>query len=687
MTTAVGGGPPLAVARSAAAIAIVVYAASWVANRYVPGFVDPLWIRAAVVAIVAAAVVGTYTSAWVVRNIAALLRAVVYLVLAHDYLLLYWNELDALQVVGTYLVLAGVVATASLFVTRPRHLFELLVVVAAASVAVALLLARTRTPRAQFLIGIGAFIALAYVAVSAHLHTLARLWRTQRELLDDIARREVAEGALRDSEAQARAVLRAVPDVLVRVGPDGIVRSVLGEEGGDLARRAADLVGRPLAEIMASPDPAVSAGLAAPVAPGAVRSFTGPVRDGDTFVEIRLSGADADSRLGLLRDVTRERELEERLRVADRLAAIGTLASGVAHEINNPLSYVAANVEFAVDQLRNRLRATSDPETLDQLDALTDARDGAERIARIVDNLKQYARGVQRNELGADAGECVRAALRILDSQVRHRAVLAVELPALPRLAAEPFRLTQVFVNLITNALQALPGPGRDAGHVWIRGHVDGASATIEVADDGAGIPAEHLSRIFDPFFTTKSPGDGTGLGLYVSHQIVTSFGGTLTAASVPGAGTTFRVVIPVAGAGQAPGPPAAGPEPAPGCPGVSFLIVDDEERVARAMARLLDGEDVTIAGSAADALQLCRARDFGLILCDVMMPDLDGPSFFHELERVRPELARRVVFITGGAFTPATREFLALTHNPCLEKPVKREELVAAAARVVTMG
>src|SRR5262249_16381602 len=144
-----------------------------------------------------------------------------------------------------------------------------------------------------------------------------------------------------------------------------------------------------------------------------------------------------------------------------------------------------------------------------------------------------------------DAAKCVEAALRVLASEIRHRAAVSVELEAMPRLRAEPFRVTQVLVNLVTNALQALPPGAKQLGHIWIRGRSAGTTANIEVVDDGCGIRVGDLGRIFDPFFTSKPPGQGTGLGLFVCHQIISAFGGTIDVTSEEGVGTTFRIVLP----------------------------------------------------------------------------------------------------------------------------------------------
>ena len=501
------------------------YLASWFANAAVPGYVDPLALRAGISVLITALLVGTYLSSRLVANLPAILRAFIYLITFHDYLLLYWNRLHPMQLVGTYVLFAGVVAVSSLFVRKRAHLAAYLVTVVVLSVVVAFVIPEPLTPRPQFLIGIFAFACLAYLAVRAHLRTLAEL---------------------RESEAKARAVLQAVPDVLVQLSRDGTVRAVLGQPGGPLAARIAALTGRPLDEAVGLAQPMSIAETARTLTPGEVRSVEGRAQAGTTLlqIEVRLVDAGGGQCLALARDITREKEMEERLRVMDRLAAIGTLASGVAHEINNPLAYVVANLDYVATELKRAMPATAGAESLK---ALADAADGAERIRAIVKSLKQYARAEERVSLVADVAACVQAARQAIATLPAHRARLHFDLEQTGPVRAEPFRLTQVLVNLLTNAVQAVPRPGQPEGNVHLRAATRGGEVMIEVEDDGVGIPPEALGSVFDPFYTTRSPGGGSGLGLYVCHHIVTAFGGTLDVRSTEGAGTTFRVCLQAA--------------------------------------------------------------------------------------------------------------------------------------------
>ncbi len=236
------------------------------------------------------------------------------------------------------------------------------------------------------------------------------------------------------------------------------------------------------------------------------------------------------------------RESEARLALADRLSSLGTLAAGVAHEINNPLAYVMANLEFA----RRDIYCGASPELAQ---ALADAADGAARVCRIVQDLKGFARA-DEDRAEVDVAHVLRSTANLARAEVRRRGRLVVDLPqALPMVPANASRLAQVFLNLLVNAAQALPEGDPDRHEVRLRARVAGGQIVVEVEDTGAGIDPDIQGRIFDPFFTTKPVGIGTGLGLAISHRIVADLGGVIDVWSTPGEGATFRVSLPIAGA------------------------------------------------------------------------------------------------------------------------------------------
>ena len=299
----------------------------------------------------------------------------------------------------------------------------------------------------------------------------------------------------------------------------------------------------------------------------------------------------------------------------------------MAHEINNPLAYVMLNLELLDGRLR-RLDAVEPDLMAQMMRGVEDARDGAERMRRIVRALGAFGRGDEDRLGPVDVNGVLDSAAELAAMQLRHRARLTRRYEALGPARANPFRLGQVFLNLLVNAADALREDGPDNEIVLLtRTRVDGF-VIVEVQDNGAGVPAELQSRIFDPFFTTKPVGKGTGLGLAVCHAIVTSFGGQIACESAPGRGATFRVTLPPARPESATSPR----EPGAGAIATTFtaargrvLVADDDARVALALARTLEDHEVVVVSSGRDALDRCRTEPFDCILRDVMMPDVSG--------------------------------------------------------------
>jgi PAS domain S-box-containing protein len=376
------------------------------------------------------------------------------------------------------------------------------------------------------------------------------------------------------------------------------------------------------------------------------------------------------------RDVTERRALEARLVQADRLAALGTMAAGVAHEINNPLTYLIINLDWLARKLSDGARDAESTEGLAEI--LQEARSGAKRVATIVRELRSFSRADDDTKEAVDLKAVVRSAVKIAGHEIRPRASLSVALGAAPRVHANEGRLEQVVINLLLNAAQALP-PAETATNeirVIVRGDTEG-NAVLEISDNGEGIAPEVLPRIFDPFFTTKPPGVGTGLGLSICHGIVTSLGGKITVESVPAGGTSFRVTFPSAVMSLDSEPPSPSPSVDPSWqqhhgPRARVLVVDDEIQIASTLRDLLSVDhDVTAATSAAEALAALEdGKDFDVIFCDLMMPAMSGIELYERIREKRPGLERRVVFMTGAAFTTHAAAFLASVENRCLEKP-----------------
>lgn len=364
-------------------------------------------------------------------------------------------------------------------------------------------------------------------------------------------------------------------------------------------------------------------------------------------------------------------QLERRLVFADRMASVGTLAAGVAHEINNPLSYVTANTAMLMESLHG-MGASVPPERLAELSEMAAfVQEGAERIRKIVGGLKTFSRAEEERRAVIDVRPLLELSINMVWNEIRHRARLVKDFSAIPLVEADEARLGQVFVNLLINAAQALPEGQTDRNEIRVVTSTDATeNAVIEVRDTGRGIPAGLLDRVFDPFFTTKPVGNGTGLGLSICHNIVTALGGEIAVSSELGVGTTFRLVLPRA-SGGARNVSAAPSAPKQGMARAAVLVLDDEPAIGTVLRRVLGGHEVTTVTSAKEALALLAAgKHFDIIFSDLMMPEMSGMDFYAELLRAFPETAERVIFVSGGAFTAKAKAFLDRVPNRRIEKP-----------------
>jgi CheY-like chemotaxis protein/two-component sensor histidine kinase len=379
--------------------------------------------------------------------------------------------------------------------------------------------------------------------------------------------------------------------------------------------------------------------------------------------------------------MTEPNRLRARVAISDRMASLGTLAAGVAHEINNPLSVVVANVELA--------RMERNGATGDLGEMLADAAEAADRVKDIVRDLKLFSRAEEEERRGrCNVTRVLDSTLRMVRNETRHRAEVVRAFAEVPDVLANESRLGQVFLNLLVNAAHAIPEGHVDQNQIRVStGVVDGA-VIVEITDTGSGIGPDKLSRIFDPFFTTKEPGIGTGLGLSICHGIVASLGGDIQVSSVLGAGTTFRVRLPIATA-AAIDRASSGPRASAFGPRARVLVIDDDESVLRVAIRVLsDAHEVEVTSDPRAAVErLVSGHAFDVVICDVMMPQLTGMDVYEAVLARAPAVAGRFVFLTGGAFTPRAREFLETVSNPKLEKPVARAELLAAVSTMARLG
>jgi PAS domain S-box-containing protein len=518
-------------------------------------------------------------------------------------------------------------------------------------------------------------------------------------MITDRTEHREAEEALRRSEQQYRQIVETTTDGIITVDPSGHILFVNKKLAELLGYQPQEMVGKLAMDFMTVTGKAVAKAAFARRAAGHADSNDSEYlhRDG-TAVHVHVAGTPVHDAKGnhvlsmaVVRDVTEQRRLQAQLMVSDRMASVGTLAAGVAHEINNPLAAVMANLDYIADVMGQRTSASPGAmspamrETWfrDEIKVpLDDAREAAERVRFIVRDLKMFSRSPTEEVRGpVNVKAVMESSLRMAWNEVRHRARLVKNYGDVPDVDANEARLGQVFLNLIVNAAQAIPEGNVESNEIKVTTRLEGGRVVIEVADTGPGIPPEIVNRVFDAFFTTKGVGVGSGLGLAICHRIVTDIGGDLTVRSQVGAGTVFQVSLPEAVIEALPVAPTAIPQ---GGRRGRILIVDDEEMIIRILTRILGKEhDVVATVDARKALALCAAGEkFDLILCDLMMPVMTGMELHSELCLLSPEQAKAMIFVTGGAFTEKTRSFLSDTPKEHIEKPFDAANLRAIVQR-----
>jgi nitrogen-specific signal transduction histidine kinase/CheY-like chemotaxis protein len=399
-----------------------------------------------------------------------------------------------------------------------------------------------------------------------------------------------------------------------------------------------------------------------------------------------------------LRDVSEQRRLHRQVGLNDHLAALGALAAGVTQELENPLTFVIGNQQHARRELAS-LRELCDElgpkraelarELCQEIDsALSAATSGAERVRAIGSELRKLGRPASSSRQTRDIRSALDTALTITYAQLSARARVIREFEVCPAARVDELQLTRVLVNLLSNAAQAI-APGAESSNEVRLAARTGAhgGALIEVKDSGSGINKADLPRIFEPFFTTREREGGAGLGLSIARGIVTSCGGSIEVESLVGAGSTFRVLLPASGEGAAAAVPrkraAKGKSWSQAELGARLLFIDDEPILLDALTRALEGHyAVERASGASAALDLLAdGNEYDLLVCDLMMPDVSGMDLFRAIQQRFPDSARRMVFMTGGAFTVPAQEFISEKGRRVLEKPFSNDELFAFVA------
>lgn len=387
------------------------------------------------------------------------------------------------------------------------------------------------------------------------------------------------------------------------------------------------------------------------------------------------------------RDTTDSKALETRLRASDRMATVGFLAAGLGHEINNPLTYVLGHLELTKQKLTKFYPAIEKTENREELQLVRDelgnslesSREGCDRISRIVKDLKTFSTHRESEVEEASIIDVLELSIRMADNEIKHRALVVRDYEIIPIVMSDRSKLGQVFLNLLINAAQSIPIGNVNSNKITIRTRVEKDSGIlVEVVDTGEGIPEKYIKNIFEPFFTTKISTVGTGLGLSICRNIIESIGGRLDVTSEVGEGTCFSVRIPAIGLSEfsSKGAEKEVLRPDRGHAVKRIVVIDDEEMICEVFESVL-GKDYDVKayhnGKLAlnDLLRDDAWRAYDLIICDLMMPEMTGIEFFETLGKVDPDLSKKTIFMTGGAFTEQARLFLnQFKKEQILEKP-----------------
>jgi PAS domain S-box-containing protein len=502
----------------------------------------------------------------------------------------------------------------------------------------------------------------------------------------DISDRKRTEGALRASEALFRKLIEAAPEAVMVSRDDKAIYVnplYLRLTGYDSLE---ELAAKTVVDLLHPEDRGLAPErrrlIMESSAPAPPREYRILRRDGGTIwvecVSLAIDFEGSPAMLTFMRDISERREAQAQLIQSDRMATIGTLAAGVAHELNNPLAYVLLNLGLFERELADMVFGLEDRERIKS--RLRTLQEGAERMATIVRDLRSFCRPNSKTLRPVDLRQVLESAINMAMNELKDRARIVRDYSPVPAVVADGARLGQVFLNLLLNSAQALGEADSVENEVRVTLRPDGEKIRVEIADSGHGIPPDILGRIFEPFFTTKQVGIGTGLGLSISQTIVSSMQGELTVRSELGRGATFTVLLPLPRATASPNIEVEEQDLAPARSDrlPRILVVDDETALAMALKKVLETDhDVTAVTTGREALELLLDGDrFDVVLCDVLMPSVSGIDLYRALDRARPEIARRIIFMSGASSMPRVAEFFGAIANERIDKPVDLGQL-----------
>ncbi len=547
-----------------------------------------------------------------------------------------------------------------------------------------------------------------------HLEPAARLMASAME-------RAMDRQALRKSEESYRALVEASPDGIILASLQG---SVIRANPQAAAMFGVDspeeMIGKGIPEFMAPGDrqgalDAMRRVLELGSAQGTERTL---LREDRSTFQAEVSAAvhrGEDGRpegfVVVFRDVSERARMQAMLVQSDRMASMGSLAAGVAHEINNPLTFLMYNLDSlklelptvtrALSRTSEHLKASTqldaarlirdfpvmrDRVLLDDLvEQVEEAREGARRVHAIVRDIKTFSRADEEETRPVELDRVIHSAVSMARHEIKYRARVVVQLGGPPTVMGNDGRMCQVFLNLLVNAAQAIEDGSVGDNEISVRTWSQDRRALAEVRDTGCGIPSEHLARLFDPFFTTKAPGEGTGLGLSICHNIIADMGGIIEVDSAPGQGTCFTLSFPAHDAAPFAARPGSDSDSLHAeTGGRRLLVVDDERMIHKALGRVFSGYEMVCTTSGNEAQELLqRDARFHAVLCDLMMADGSGMDLYRWLEERQPHLARRTLIISGGGVTPRAREFLNKLGDRALPKPLDVPRLISMVERM----